>query len=220
VQLRWFNPAGGWVWPAGAGPVTYFFPTDPLGPQSYDLALQNLFAPDAALLPQDHDGFRAYQVTRPETLEARLRTLSVPSLDWPSELSRLPPPALPLLFGERFALLGVELERDDVPPGGELRLVSYWEVLAADPAPVLAFVHLTSDGQDVWGQQDWLDVRPEGLQPGDRFAQVHAVPVSTETLPGSYHLQLGLYNPDTLVRLPIGEEGADRVWVGQINVTE
>jgi hypothetical protein len=106
-------------------------------------------------------------------------------------------------------------------PGGTLRLLTYWEVLAADPAPVVAFVHLTSDGQDIWGQQDWLDVRTSSLLPGDRFAQAHVIPVKPDTPAGPYHLQLGLYAPDTLVRLSVATAGngaADRVWVGQVQV--
>jgi hypothetical protein len=94
-------------------------------------------------------------------------------------------------------------------------------VLRADPTPVVAFVHLTADGYDIWGQQDWLDVRTEGLRPGDRFVQVHAVPVRSDTPPGLYHVELGLYAPDTLLRLRIEtgtDEVVDRVWVGEVRV--
>jgi hypothetical protein len=223
LNVRWFNPAGGWVWPAGAGPITYYFPTDPLGPQTFDPALRELFTADAALLPVTSDDFASFRVTHPAALEARLDTLVDTPVAWPPELAHLPPPALPLVFGDRFALQGTDLQESIVPPGGELRLVTYWEGLAADAAPVVAFVHLTSDGQDIWGQHDWSDVRPAGLQPGDRFAQVHTVPVKPETPPGLYHVQLGLYNPDTLLRLPIAtgtSDPTDRVWVGEVWVAE
>ena len=142
---------------------------------------------------------------------------------WPPQLAHLAPPALPLVFGDRFALLGAEVQEGAAAPGGDLRLVTYWEIQTADPAPVVAFVHLTADGQDIWGQQDWLDVQTAGLQPGDRFAQVHLVPVKPETPPSLYHIQLGLYRPDTLLRLPIATgvgETADRVWVGEVWVAE
>lgn len=223
LSVRWFNPGGGWVWPAGTGPVTFYFPPDPLGPQAFDPALKTLFTADATLLPTDGDDFTAFHVAHPAALEERLDELADTSVGWPPDLGRLPPPALPLVFGDRFALLGAELQEDPVSPGGELRLVTYWEVLTADPAPVVAFVHLTSDGRDIWGQQDWLDVRTAGLQPGDRFAQVHLAPVKPETPPGLYHVQLGLYSPDTLLRLPIatGVEGtADQVWVGEALVVK
>jgi hypothetical protein len=231
LSVRWFNPAGGWVWPGGTGPVTFYFPTDPLGPQTFDPTLERLFVADAVLLPSASDDFTAFRVAHPAALEQRLDALAEPPLAWPPELahrsaelaSSPPPPALPLVFGDRFALLGAELPQDTMPPGGELRLVTYWEVLAADPTPVVAFVHLTTDGHDIWGQHDWLDVRPAGLQPGDRFAHVHLVPVRPETPPGLYYLQLGLYRPDTSLRLPIAagaDVAADRVWVEEVRVTE
>ncbi len=223
LSVRWFNPTGGWVWPAGAGPATYYFPADPLGPQTFDSALKALFAADATLLPTTGDDFTAFRVAHPAALEERLDALADTPVAWPPEQAHSLPPTLPLVFGDRFTLLGAELQESSVPPGGELRLVTYWEVLTADPVPVVAFAHLTSDGQDIWGQYDWLDVRTAGLQPGDRFAQVHPVLVRPETPPGPYHVQLGLYNPDTLLRLPIvtGAGGtSDRVWVGDVQVTE
>ncbi|RLC67571.1 MAG: hypothetical protein DRI48_01970 [Chloroflexi bacterium] len=223
LDVRWFNPAGGWVWPAGEGPITYYFPVDPLGPQAFDPLLERLFKSDAVLRPSATDDFAVFQVAYPATLEERLLTVADAPLAWPPDLDRLPQPALPLVFGDRFALLGAELQEAVASPGVELRLITYWKVLVADASPVVSFVHLTSDGRDVWGQHDWLDVWPAGLCPGDRFAQVHRLPIAPETPPGLYHVQLGLYGPDTLVRLPIaaGTEGtADRVWVGQVEVTE
>jgi hypothetical protein len=119
-------------------------------------------------------------------------------------------------------LLGAELQTDVVHPGDQLRLLTYWEVLVADPTPVVAFVHVTSDGTDIWGQVDWLSVRTDGLQPGDRFVQVHLVPVVPETPPGTYRAMLGLYPPpDWQQRLPIAtgaDESADRVLLGEIVV--
>jgi 4-amino-4-deoxy-L-arabinose transferase-like glycosyltransferase len=225
LDVRWFNPAGGWVWPAGEGPTTFYFPIDPLGPQSFDPVLEDLFIPDASALPplSADDAFSAFRVVRPAALEKRLDTLDKVSVAWPPELAHLPSVGLPLAFGGRFALLGAELQEDAVLPDGELRLTTYWSVLATDPAPVIAFVHLTSDGQDIWGQQDWLDVRTAGLQPGDLFVQVHSVVINPETPPGIYHVQLGLYRPDTLVRLPITTVtagAADRIWVAEARVTE
>jgi 4-amino-4-deoxy-L-arabinose transferase-like glycosyltransferase len=222
VSVRWFDPAGGWVWPAGAGSVTTYFPIDPLGPQAFDSELQALFFADAALLPTDRDDFTAFRVDAPTAFEARLDALEPLPLAWPAEQAHLPPPTLPIVFDNRFALLGAELRTDTAQPGGQLRLLTYWEVLAADPTPVVAFVHVTSDGSDIWGQYDWLSVRTDGLQPGDRFVQVHLVPVVPETPPGTYRAMLGLYPPPNWQqRLPIAtgaEEAADRVLLGDIVV--
>ena len=105
--------------------------------------------------------------------------------------------------------------------GDAAQFTTFWQVQTADPTPLVAFVHLTSDGVDIWGQQDWLDVRLAGLQPGDRFAQVHTVPIDPNAPAGDYHIQLGLYRPDTLVRLPIfaadGQQ-ADRIFAGELSL--
>ena len=222
LHARWFNPGAGWVWPAGSGPVTFYFPTDPLGPQTFDAGLQELFIADAVSVSSTSDDFTAFRIDRYEALERQLEAAASASVAWPPDLAHLPPPTLPLLFGARFSLLGAELQQASVAPGDELRLITYWEVLATDSSPVVAFAHLTSDGRDICGQHDGLDVRPVGLRPGDRFAQVHRVLVAPETSPGVYHVQIGLYHPETLARLPIAAGGgdvADRVWVGQVEVT-
>jgi hypothetical protein len=222
LGARWFDPAGGWVWSAGDGQVTYYFPADPLGSQAFDSELQALFFADATLLPTDHDDFAAFRVDAPAAFEARLDALKPVPLAWTSDKAHLPPPTWPLVFDNRFALLGAELQTDTVQPGDQLRLLTYWEVLTADPTPIVAFVHVTSDGSDIWGQYDWLSVRAEGLQPGDRFVQIHLVPVVPETPPGTYHAVLGLYPPpDWQQRLPIAtgaEDTADRVLLGEIVV--
>jgi hypothetical protein len=215
LDVRWFNPAGAWVWPGGELPAGYYFPDDPLGPQSFDAQLRAHFAAAARALPVSDTRFAAFQVAHPLALASPAGP-GAALLRWPPEWEDGPPPRLPLAFGGRLALTAIELADPVVPPGGELRLVTYWQVLAADPSPVVAFVHVTSDGDDIWGQVDWFDVWPAGLQPGDRFAQIHRVPVQAGTPAGSYHLQLGLYGPDTLRRLPIPVDGhttADRVWV-------
>lgn len=226
LHVRWFDPARAWVWPAGEGPTVYYFPCDPLGPQAFNPAMKSSLLAELGLTPLAGDGYTFF-VARSAVLEERWNALADAPLAWPPDLAHLPKPALPLAFGDpppgRFALLGIQMQDEAISPGNDLRLTSYWEVLAADPAPVVAFVHLTSDGLDVWGQFDWLDVWPEGLQPGDRFTQVHPVPVKTDTPPGLYHVQLGLYGPDTLERLPIVvdvDAQANRVWVAQVRVTE
>lgn len=221
LSVRWFNPAGALVWPAGRQTVTYYFPVDPFEPQVWDPELEQIFMADATLLPADDDDFDAFRVDRAAALETRLAASANTPVVWPAEVVHLPPPGLPLGFDGRFALLGVELAGPTVSPNGELRLITVWEVLRADPTSVVAFVHLTADGYDIWGQQDWLDVRTEGLRPGDRFIQVHAVPVRSDTPPGLYHVELGLYGPDTLLRLPVEtgtEDVVDRVWVGKARV--
>jgi 4-amino-4-deoxy-L-arabinose transferase-like glycosyltransferase len=221
LNVRWFDPSGGWVWPVGEGARTYYFPTDPLGSQVFDPGLERGFHADAVAYAAVKDLFSAYQVVESSFLEQRLEAIGRAAVAWPPQLRTLSPPALPLNVGQRFLLLGAELQNSPAAPGETLRLITYWAVLASDASPVVAFAHLTSDGLDIWGQHDGLDVRPASLLPGDRFAQVHPVTINPGTPSGAYHLQIGLYSPETLVRLPIqtADGGfADRVWVADVEV--
>jgi 4-amino-4-deoxy-L-arabinose transferase-like glycosyltransferase len=219
TAVRWFNPAGAWVWPADAFPATYYFPEAPLGPQQFDAELQSLFGADAGSSEEVFADYRTFLLPDAAQFEVRLvEVVGETAVAWPPDLAHLPAPQLPLNFGNRLHLLAAS------PPqmvGETVRFVTYWRVDVADATPLVAFVHLTSDGVDIWGQQDWLDVRLAGLQPGDRFAQVHTVPIDPNAPPGVYQLQLGLYRPDTGQRLPImtgGDGVADRIWVGQVMV--
>jgi hypothetical protein len=224
AAVRWFNPAGAWLWPAGEDEATYYFPADPLAGQAYDPLLYGWFSQEAVALPASSDGLQVLRVANQGAFEAqRDRVAAASVFEWPAELADLPAAEPPLVFAGRFALLGAEVAEAAVPAGGTVRLLTFWRVESADPGPVVAFVHVTSDGVDIWGQQDWLDVRTAGLQPGDQFVQAHTVTVNSETPPGRYFMQLGLYAPDTLVRLPIaagGGQTADRVLVGEVNVGE
>jgi len=224
--LRWFDPAGALVFPAGPVPARAYFPFAPEGRVLADPELWALFSADAEPLPADTANYEAYLVRSPRAFERRLAEASRCAIEWPADLAARSealashPPRLPLEFDGRLALVGAEPAVALARPGDTLRLLTYWEVRRADPAPLVAFVHLTADGHDVWGQQDWLDVWPDGLQPGDRFVQVHRVPVQAGAPAGEYHLQLGLYRPDTGERLPIAAEAAsaDRVWVAAVRI--
>jgi hypothetical protein len=224
-QVRWFNPAGGWVWPAAETTTTYFFPTAPLGAQQYEPALQRLFLADAEAVPVAGDDYEAYLVERPTEFTQKFEQVEAETaVSWPPDLDSLPKTAVPVNFGDRLALHGVEILNPRVKLDEPLRFVTYWQVLRHDPSPLVAFAHLTDDGAAIWGQQDWFDVRVESLHPGDRFVQLHQLQLDPETSPGTYHVQLGLYAPDTLVRLPIrlngGSDSPDRIWIGEVEVVE
>ncbi|MFZ1396821.1 MAG: glycosyltransferase family 39 protein, partial [Candidatus Promineifilaceae bacterium] len=171
TAVRWFNPAGAWVWPAESFPATYYFPEAPLGPQQVDPELQQLFVADAGESEQVFADYRSFLLQDAAQFEARLAAVvGETAVAWPPDFVHLPAPQLPINFDNRLHLLAAS--QPEVV-GEAVRFVTYWRVDVADPTPLVAFVHLTSDGVDIWGQQDWLDVRMAGLQPGDRFAQVH-----------------------------------------------
>lgn len=222
-EVRWFNPAGAWVWPEAAEAL-FYFPTAPLAPQQFDPTLETVFLEQAQPLAADDD-FLAFRLSGSTALDDKVEEAALETaVSFPPDLADLPAPELPVNFGNRLQLMAVEPLHNSAHPGEPLRFVTYWEVLQADAAPLVAFTHLTSDGFDIWGQQDWFDVRMAGLQPGDRFAQIHQVTVNADAPAGNYHFQIGLYNPESLQRLPIildeAATRADRIWVGEVVIDE
>jgi hypothetical protein len=221
---RWFNPAGALVWTTDETATPLYLPTDPLGAQTIHPYIADLLAPATDVPLADSEGdFARVQVVDTAVLNDRLAQL-IPQtrLSWPPDLAHQSYYPEQFVFNEQLALLAVEpLHEGEVTPGQPISFATYWEVQQANPEPIVAFVHLTSDGVDIWGQQDWLDVRMAGLQPGDRFVQLHHVYAQPDTPAGTYFLQLGLYHPATgqrlLVTVPT-DTIADRVWVGEVEV--
>jgi hypothetical protein len=224
LDVRWFNPAAAWVWPRGAGPTTYYFPSDPLGEQTFDPLLEELSTLEPGSVPSATGSYTVLTLPSGDTAWKHVEGLERSAVALSPVEGRRREVALPVRFNDRFSLLGAEVADARVERGSELRVVTYWEVLGEDAGPVVSFVHLVSDVGEIAGQHDGLDVWPPSLQPGDRFAQIHRVPVRADAAPGTYHIEIGLYHPETLQRFPIlvGEERiADRVSTGgQIEIED
>ena len=113
---------------------------------------------------------------------------------------------LPADLGHTVELVGYDLSSEDVEPGGEITLVTYWRILAA-PDPGLdsvLFAHLLSlDGAPpVIAQQDRLDAPAWNWHLGETFAQVHRLRVGEDIPAGLYPLEVGAYSR----RLPSPQE--------------
>ncbi len=110
------------------------------------------------------------------------------------------------VFGDQFALQSWALTGSvEVVPCQTATVESWWQ---ASSAPAnnysLTLVLVGSDGIGV-AQSDGA---PAGIltglwQPGQLYLDVRAVTVPCDARPGEYPLLLGLYDPDTLVQLPV-----------------
>ena len=122
-----------------------------------------------------------------------------------------PTPAQPAAgapqLGTHARLLGYDL----VPGNGQTTVTLYWEVLQPLLPPHHIFVHLdaATDGQ-TQAQQDGPPVTASGpaptgsWQPGEFLATQHVLPATPG--PGDV-LRVGLYDPQTQVRLPVTVDG-------------
>ncbi len=114
----------------------------------------------------------------------------------------------PISFGERVAFLGHEYLAPPSPvPGQEVTLLTYWRVLRRPDRSLQIFVHLLDDHSRLWGQFDGLDVPVEGWYSGDIFVQLHTFTVAADAPPGRYWIEVGVYDPQTMERLQVLDEG-------------
>jgi hypothetical protein len=117
---------------------------------------------------------------------------------------------LPLDIGHRLSLLGYAHDHDQLSQGQPARITTYWRVLSADSDPLAIFVHVLDDGNSVVAGWDGLFVSTETWQPQDVFIQIHKLQMPTDLAPGPHRVELGVYSPVNLQRLPIYAHTGDR----------
>jgi hypothetical protein len=129
-------------------------------------------------------------------------------------------------FGDRATLLGYDLEPETARPGETLYLTLYWCAERVMTRSCAVFTHLLDADSHIIAQHDGLPVewsRPTtGWLPGEVIADVHLLDLKADVPPGEYLLEVGLYNAETDVRLPVldtaGQTGKDRVLLAPVFV--
>jgi hypothetical protein len=102
--------------------------------------------------------------------------------------------------------LGYELAEGHLAAGGEVHVVLYWRAQGPVYEPLSSFAHLLDSQGNVVGQYDGFDVPPRRWKAEDVIAQVYRFRVNPDTQPGAHWLEVGLYNPQTMARVPILDE--------------
>jgi hypothetical protein len=136
----------------------------------------------------------------------------------PSDSDPLTPAPLPADFGGQLAFLGYELLSEELGAGAEVALITAWRAVRKPEPPLSIFVHLLDPQGRIAGQSDGLGANPDGLRPGDVLLHVHRFTVAPDAPPGRYWLQMGLYDPETMVRLPVAGQASDRLLLTQVEV--
>ena len=248
IEPRWFDASKALILPSADGIRCYLF-ADFVTP---DPVLSARWMSEATIVLEgespDQAGEPAYRVHRAEGgpwVErelAEIATRSTPFADLegqqpvplPARFGESPPSAFPNFGGESppsvppnsggevAALLGYELSDDHLTPDQEVHLVLYWRVRGPVYDPLSSFAHLLDRQNNIVGQYDGFDVPPWHWEPGAVIAQVYRFPVGQDTQPGVHWLEVGLYNPQTMERLPVvGDDGVslgDRLLLGKIVV--
>ncbi len=115
---------------------------------------------------------------------------------------------LAVAFGEKIALLGYNIEQNDV-----LRLTLYWQATQSIETDYTVFVHLFDPTTETIVRQ--IDARPlnglyptNGWLPGEVVADTYVLPISG-VAPGEYALAVGLYDARDWTRLlPVDANGS------------
>lgn len=135
----------------------------------------------------------------------------------PSDGDLLIPTSLPIDFGDQFTLLGYELLEEDARTK-EISLITAWHVQEKPTFPLSIFVHLLDSQGQIRGQFDGLSANPDGLYPNDVLLHVHRFSIAQDASPGRHWLQIGIYNPETMVRLPVEDSPSDRLLLTQLDI--
>jgi len=129
----------------------------------------------------------------------------------------------PILFENGLSLIGYETKpAKTFSPSQALEINTYWQVAHRSTPPMAIFVHLLDPQGNLRGQHDGLGAALTTLEPDDVVIQHHSVTLDAQATPGTYQLQVGLYNPVTMSRFnahPPGLSTVDRVLLSTVEVT-
>ena len=210
VRLRWFDARASLVIPPQ--PVWYILDKGNLALWGWSSTRPctttngqtcRLYPPDPAA--------HAAALAAVERMRAASRAWSssaaTPSLDQPPSLVELP-----INLSDQVQFLGYEVE-SLAPKADRLSLRTAWRMTALPNDPRAIFAHLLAPDGKVVAQWDGLDVPVEGWRLGDTLIQQVSLPLPKD-LPGTYGIQVGVYNPETMERLAVlahGNRIADRI---------
>lgn len=129
-------------------------------------------------------------------------------------------------LGGEVALVGYEMERGRISPGGTVHLTLYWQALTKMDRGYTVFTHLIDGEGGIWAQRDDQPLKgdyPTSLWDGGEIVKDDYELVVEADLPaGGYQVEVGMYSLETMERLPLlGEEGevvGDRILLGEVYV--
>jgi 4-amino-4-deoxy-L-arabinose transferase-like glycosyltransferase len=149
-------------------------------------------------------------------VQGRAHQFETPEIQHPLEAS----------LGDTVQLLGYDLSSDEVKRGDTLHLTLYWQASSETQVSYTVFTHLLDASERTWGQMDSLPLKGEAPTtswiPGEILTDGYDIAVDPASPPGSYVVEIGMYDATTGQRLPVLAGGqrveGDRVVLGQVEV--
>jgi uncharacterized membrane protein len=129
-------------------------------------------------------------------------------------------------LGNRVKLLGYALDKETVRPGESLVLTLYWQATAAMETSYTVFAHVIDERGTIRAQRDGLPVEGTRLtthwRSGEIVVDPYEIVVSPEVPPGTYMIEVGMYQWESGQRLeviePDGQVLDNRVILQEIQV--
>ena len=126
-------------------------------------------------------------------------------------------------LGDVVRLVGYRLEEEQTSPGQGLDLTLYWQALGEMETDYTVFVHLLDGEGHIRGQKDNPPAQgtwPTGRwKPGELVVDRYRVPVNPDAPPGRYTLVVGMYDLETMQRLPAFDTHGKRLPEDRIPLT-
>lgn len=214
-NIRWFNGLHSLLVPGGSSSTVIFSgfaPLHPLLEPYFQVShLENIPAP-----PSDVDQPLLIYSVKPQELKEQWRDQfsirNVSSIPEPNNIQ----------FGSSAHLIGYDLRTPEITPGGEVRLVTLWELNEPLVDAVLFTQILSLDGLPI-AQSDRLDAPGLYWQAGDFLIQLHQYQLPEDIESGEYPLIIGIYTTPAFERLPVlvdGEEIGDHLKLPPLKVRD
>jgi hypothetical protein len=126
----------------------------------------------------------------------------IPSISHPTETK----------LGNKVTFLGYDLETGQVEAGDEIEVTLYWQRSGPLETDYSVYLRLINGVYDVWGSQDgsplWGAMPTSLWEEGMVVADKRWITVLPGTPPGVYQIEMGMYDPETMVHLePVDSDG-------------
>ncbi len=134
-------------------------------------------------------------------------------------------------LADKVAFLGYDLDKTTVKPGGTLHLTLYWQaplrLQQEMETSYTVFTHLVDAQNRTWGQKDNLPMRgahpTTSWLPGEVVVDEYEIIVDAAAPAGEYQIEVGMYDLETMQRLPAFDEQGeplpgDRILLSKVQV--
>jgi 4-amino-4-deoxy-L-arabinose transferase-like glycosyltransferase len=116
-------------------------------------------------------------------------------------------------LGDKVTFLGYDIETVRAEAGDEIAVTLYWQRKEPLEADYSAYLRLINGVYDVWGGQDggplWSAMPTSLWEEGMVVVDERRIPILPGTPPGAYQIELGMYDPMTMVHLEPVDTGGN-----------